>query len=86
MENENEEMNDMDYDADMEYDRMRDDNTDTMLEEVTQVIQKLEKLPYYRINKQRIAKDIIWATLDKMKMKIEVREINGHQFVEAKEI
>jgi hypothetical protein len=52
------------------YDRMREDNSIELIEAVEEVIKKANNLMYFKNNPERIAKDIINATLSKLKFKI----------------
>jgi hypothetical protein len=58
------------YGVDEVYDRIRDDDSEFLMESVKELIDKLSKLMYYKNRNEGLAKDIIQNTLEKLKLKI----------------
>lgn len=53
------------------YDRMRDENSEEMMNGVDELITRLSKLMYYKNRKEGLAKDLIQHILLKLNLKIE---------------
>lgn len=58
-------------DSDRAYEQQRDDDANSLMEGVKELIDRLSKLMYYRNRAEGLAKDLIQRTLDELKFKIE---------------
>ena len=62
------------------YDRIRDDNTETLMENIKQLLDNTKNLCYYKHRKEGLAKDIIQFVLEELKLKIESVDTYGENF------
>lgn len=53
------------------YDRVRDEDSECLMESVKELIDKLSNLMYYKNRNEGLAKDIIQNTLETLKLKFE---------------
>jgi len=54
------------------YERVRDDDSIFLIENIEELIERLKKTMYYSLSDERIAKDLIYYILQKTKLKIKV--------------
>jgi hypothetical protein len=57
-------------DSDDVYDRVRDDNTETLMESISKLLEDSKKLWYYKDRNEGLAKDIIQFVLNELKLKV----------------
>lgn len=69
---EKEDLNEYFDDADEQYERMRDDDSDTLHERARELLNNLSKLGYYKgNNKEKLVRHLIEAILNETKLKID---------------
>ena len=55
-------------DEDLMFEELRENNTDTLREQTTELLSDLKELPYYNCNENKLAKDLLRFLVSELKI------------------